>query len=210
MTANRALAPALLLFALSAFLLPGGAAAQMNTDRSEQTFDYNPDASEETPQISKSVTEVTYEDAEIVNHPVYGTIMLYKYRWKNWVARALYLVVINVALLVVILSLSKTEEYNIIISYVLCGSGATLALWVFLCAILLAQLGASQWIYIAPISGAMALANYGVLLKVKRFDVSLTELKESFQKLRAASQEDPRLVSVDGSPGDWVAEDFVR
>ncbi len=210
MAASRRLAAGLLLLALASFLAPAMAPAQMGTSRAEQTFDYNPDDPGKAPELAKPVAEVTYEDAEMINHPVYGTIMLSKHRWKNWVARALYLVIINVALLVVILSLSKTEEYNIIISYVLCGSGATLSLWVLLCAILLAQLGARPWIYIGPISGVMVLVNYAVLLKVKRFDVSLSELKESFQKLRAASQEDPRLISVDGSPGDWVAEDFVR
>lgn len=210
MTASKALAAGLLLLSLAAAFAPAGALAQMGTSRSEQTFDYNPEDPSKTPQIQQSLTETTYEDAEIVNHPVQGTIMLYKYRWKNWVARALYLVVIHVALLIVILSLSKTEEYNIIISYVICGSGFTLSLWVFLCAILLAQLNSYTWTYIGPISLAMAVVNYGILLKVKRFDVSLAELKESFQKLRAASQEDSRLTSVDGSPGDWIAEDFVR
>lgn len=210
MTASKALAAGFLLLALAACLAPAGALAQMGTSRAEQTFDYDPDDPEKAPQLQQPVTETTYEDAEMVNHPIHGTILLYKYRWKSWVARALYLVVINVALLVVILSLSKTEEYNIIISYVLCGSGATLSLWVLLCAILLFQLKAAPWIYMAPISAAMALANYGVMLKVKHFDVSLAELKESFQKLRAASHEDPRLLSVDGSPSDWVAEDFVR
>lgn len=194
----------------AAALAPGAALAQMDRAASEQTFDYNPAAGETTPAIQQSIAETTYVDAELIEHPVYGTIMLSKSRWKNWVARALYLTVINIALLVIILSFSKTEEYNIIISYVLCGASLTVSFWVFLCAVLLAQLKSAAWTYIAPISFVTAAAGYFMVLKVKKYDVSLAELKESFQKLRAAEHEDPRLVSVDGSPGDWPGDDFVR
>lgn len=203
------LLPALLALACAA-LAPAPAQAQLNTAKSEQTFDYNPGAGETTPEIQGSAAETTYENAEIINDPVAGTIILYKYRWKNWVARALYLTVINIALMVVILSLSKTEEYNIVISYVLCGASFTVSFWILLCAILLGQLKTAAWTYIGPISAVTGVLGYVMLMKVKKYDISLTELKESFQKLRAASHEDPRLVSVDGSPGDWPSDDMVH
>ncbi|MCM2266855.1 MAG: hypothetical protein NDI60_03670 [Elusimicrobiales bacterium] len=210
MKAIERLLPCLLLLACAAALTPPEARAQAYTPRSQQTFDYNPAEGENTPELQQPLAETTYEDAEVVNHPIYGVIMIYKYRWKNWVARALYLVIINIALLVIILSLSKTEEYNIIISYVLCGAAMTVSFWVFLCAVLLFQLNSGAWSYIGPISLATGAADFLVLMRVKRCDVSLTELKESFKKLSAASHEDPRLASVDGSPGDWSAEDYVR
>jgi hypothetical protein len=210
MKAIKPLLPALLALACAAALAPVPATAQLNTDKSEQTFDYDPAAGETTPEIQRSAAETIYEDAEIINDPVAGTIILYKYRWKNWVARALYLTVINIALLVIILSLSKTEEYNIIISYILCGSCFTVSFWIFLCAILLAQLKTLAWTYIGPISMVTGALGYAMLMKVKKYDVSLAELKESFQKLRATSHEDPRLASVDGSPGDWPPDDLVH
>ena len=204
------------LFCLSALALaaaaycPPSAPAQANTPVEEQSFDYDPGAGEQTPKIEQYRAETTYEDAEVVNHPVYGTIMLSKNRWKNWVARALYLGLINIALLAVILSLSKTEEYNIIIGYMLSGASLTVSLWTFLCAILIFKLNSAAWLYILPVSLVTGGAGYLVLMKIKRSDISLTELKESFQKMRAAPNEDQRLASVDGSPGDWPDQDFLK
>lgn len=194
----------------AAALAPAGASAQMDRAASEQTFDYNPSEGESSPAIQQATVETTYEDAELIEHPVYGTLMLSKSRWKNWVARALYLTALNIAMLVIILSFSKTEEHNIIISYVLCGASMTVSFWVFLCAVLLAMLNSAAWTYIGPVSLITWAAGYFVLLKVKKYDISLTELKESFQKLRAAEHEDPRLLSVDGSPGDWPGDDFIK
>lgn len=207
--AIKALLASLLALGAAVFS-PGTASAQMDRAASEQTFNYNPAAGENTPAIQQSIAETTYEDAELIEHPVYGTLMLSKSRWKNWVARALYLTVINIALMVIILSFSKTEEYNIVISYVLCGASLTVSFWVFLCAVLLAQLNSAAWTYIGPVSLLTGAAGYFITLKVKKYDVSLAELKESFQKLRAAEHEDPRLISVDGSPGDWPGDDFIR
>lgn len=208
MKANKLLLLAAL--ALAAAYCPLPAAAQINTPAEEQSFDYTPGAGEETPKIAQPVAETTYEDAELVNHPVYGTLMLSKSRWKNWVARALYLALINIALLIITLSLSKTEEYNIIIGYVLSGASMTVSFWTFLCAVLLLQLRSATWLYILPVSVVTAGAGYLVLMKIKRSDVSLAELKESFQKMSAATREDQRLASVDGSPGDWPDQDFMK
>jgi len=210
MKATKVLFPAVLALACCAAYLPATAGAQANTPLEEQSFDYTPPDGEQTPDIAQSMAETTYEDADIVNSPVYGTIILSKHRWKNWVARALYLVLINIALIAIILSLSKTEEYNLIISYILTGASLALSFWIFLCAVLLFKLKSYSWAYILPASGATTVIGYLVLMKIRKYDVSLSELKESFKQLRATSREDHRLASVDGSPGDWPDQDFTR
>lgn len=204
------------LFCLAALALaaaayrPEAAQAQANTPAEEQSFDYTPGDGEQTPKIVQSVTETTFEDAEIVNHPIYGTMMLSKSRWKNWVAHALYLGLINIALLAIILSLSKTEEFNIIIGYIFSGASLTVSFWTFLCAILIFQLKSAAWLYILPVALVTGVSGYLILMKIKKSDISLTELKESFQKMSAATHEDQRLASVDGSPGDWPEQDFLK
>ncbi|MDD5208816.1 MAG: hypothetical protein PHV36_05470 [Elusimicrobiales bacterium] len=146
----------------------------------------------------------------MVNHPIYGTVMFSKYRWRNWVTRSLYLTLINIALIAIILSLSKTEEYNIIVAYVLSGASAAISFWIFLCAVLIFRLDSGAWIYVLPVSAVTTVIGYIVLMKIKKSDVSFTELKESFKKMSAASHEDQRLISVEGAPGDWPGEDFIR
>ncbi len=209
MKAIKLLFPAALALSAAAFC-PPSARAKIDTPAEEQSFDYTPGAGEQTPKIAQPVAETTYEDAEIVNHPVYGILILSKSRWKNWVGRALYLALINIALLAIILSLSKTEEYNIIIGYILSGASMTVSFWTFLCAVLIFQLKSSAWLYVLPVSLVTAGAGYIVLMKIKKSDISLTELKETFQKMRAAPREDQRLASVDGSPGDWPDQDFLK
>lgn len=197
--------------ALAAALCPTQPAAQLGSKAEEQSFDYDPEAAgKEAPKIQEFAAETTFEDAVMVNHPAYGTVMFSKYRWRNWVTRALYLTLINIALIAIILSLSKTEEYNIVIAYVLSGASFAMSIWIFFCAILIFRLEANAWTYVAPVSAATAAVGYVVLMKIKKYDVSLTELKESFKKMRAASHEDQRLVSVEGTPGDWPNEDFIK
>ena len=186
------------------------AAAQFDTDKNQQSFDYNPDAAE-TPQIEKETVSVDYGDAELVtDDQLRGVYMLSRSRWKSWVERAVYLLIMDIGLLVILLSLPKSDEHNIIIAYVLSGSSAILSFWVFLCAVLLFRLHAAAWLMILPLSLVMATVAYIVLMKIKRYDVSLAELKESFQKMSALSNEDSRLVSMEGQPGDWPDKDFIR
>ncbi len=208
---KRALPLLAALLAVPAFWLlgPGPAAAQMDTSKNEQTFNYNA-APAEMKKIKKFAVEATYDDAEIINDPIYGTLVLSKHRWRSWVARAIYLTLVNIALLAIILSLSRTEEYNIIIGYVLSGISETLSLWVLLCAMLVFELKAGAWLYLVPVSAATAAAGYVVLMKIKKSDISLSELKESFQKMRFAASEDPRLASVSGAPGNWPDQDFLK
>lgn len=195
--------------AVAPALCAAPAAAQFGTRQEEQSFDYDPGA-EKAEKVQQFSSETTYEDAEIRNHPIYGTYLVSKYRWKSWVTRSLYLTLINIALLAIILSLSKTEEHNIIVAYILSGMSASISFWAFLCAVLIFQLGSGAWIYVVPAAAVTGGAGYLVLMKIKRSDTSLAELKESFQKMRAASNEDPRLTSVPGTPGDWPGDDFVR
>ncbi|MEK7721546.1 MAG: hypothetical protein AAB359_04060 [Elusimicrobiota bacterium] len=206
---SLSLYPLALSLFLSIALCPAPLAAQAGTRPEEQSFDYDPYAGK-TPQIQQFAAETTFEDAVLVNHPIYGTIIFSKHRWKSWVTRALYLTLINIALTAIILSLSKTEEYNIIAAYVLSGAGFAISFWTFLCAALIFRLDSNAWLYVLPVSAATSAVGYIVLMKIKKSDISLTELKESFKKMRAASHEDQRLVSVEGPPGDWPDEDFIR
>ena len=196
--------------ALAAAFCPAPLAAQANTRPEEQSFDYDPGAGKDTPKIQQFAAEISFEDAVMVNHPIYGTIMLSKYRWKNWVTRALYLALINIALIAIILSLSKNEEHNIVVAYVLSGASFSVSFWTFLCAALICMLNSNAWSYVLPVSAATGVVSYIVMMKIKRSDVSLTELKESYQRMSAVSHEDPRLITVDGTPGDWPNEDFIQ
>ena len=193
-----------------AFLLAAPVSAINYSDKNEQSFDYNPGTNQTTPEIAQPSITSEYEDAEIINDPVYGVLVLSKQRWKNWVLRAVYLLLIDIALILLIISLPKNEEYNIVISYVLSGASFVLAFWEFLCAVFLFQLHSASWLYIAPVSLIMGGVFYLVLLKIKNFDASLAGLKESFQQMKDDNKEDARLVSIDGNPGDWPDQDFIR
>lgn len=204
---NRAFLSMALALPLFAAALP--AAAQYGTDKNLQTFDYTP-SGEKTPAAKKEMVSVDYTDAELVNDPLRGVYMLSKNRWRSWVARTLQLLMVYMALVVIILSLPKNEERNLIIAYALSGAAAVLSLWVFLCAWLLFQLNASAWMLILPLALAMTAGTYIILMKIKRSDVSLTELKESFQKTSGLPDEDQRLGSIEGLPSDWPSQDFIK
>ncbi len=191
------------------FLLAPESAAQFGHSAKDQVFDYNPDDGTDTPQLATAAVTVEY-DAEVVSDRKGGVIMYTKDRWRNWVVRSVYILIIDIALLAIILSLPKNEEFYIIVAYVLCGASTVLSFWVFLCAVLLFMLRAAAWTYILPLSGVMTVMTAVLLLKIKYSDVSLTELKESFQKLSANSNEDRRLLSVEGGPGDWPEKDFMQ
>ena len=207
MRADPVFLAAALAFTLLAAPLP--ASAQFGTDEKQQTFDYTPPG-EETPQLQKETVSVEYEDAELVNDPVQGVFMVSKSRWKSWVARSVYLLIMDIALVVVLLSLPRNEEHNIIIAYTLSGASAILSFWVFLCAWLLLRLHAMAWLLILPLSLVMAAVTYVILMKIKRSDVSLTELRESFQKMSELANEDQRLLTIEGQPGDWPNPDFLK
>jgi hypothetical protein len=59
----------------------------------------------------------------------------------------------------------------------------------------------------------MYLASYFAVIRVKKNDISYSQIKEEFKKmqqLNADSYEDRRLLPISGVPGDWEDEDFVR
>ncbi|MDT8287184.1 MAG: hypothetical protein RQ748_08760 [Elusimicrobiales bacterium] len=161
-------------------------------------------------ELDAKQIELQYVDAVILEDPMRGIIVVSKYRWKSWVARAIYLLLINIAITVIIISLPRNEEQNILIAYFLSGAGFTLAIWVLFCALLLVKWGNAAAGMIFPLSLMMFVISYIVLMRIKKSDISLTEIRESFQKIAGAKSEDPRLVSVYGSPGDWPDEDFIK
>jgi len=206
----RLCAFALLCACALIFILKPPSMAQYGQAAKDQVFDYNPKTGDEEPQIAKGSVEMDYSDIEIRNDPVKGVLMLVKSRWKNWVVRAVYLMLLYAAIVILQLSLSKNAEYNIIIAYILSGASFLLSFWVFLCAVILFRLRSETWIYILPVSAAMAVISDVLLMKLKRSDVSFSELKESFQRSSAAANEDKRLASVEGGPGDWSDQDFLK
>ncbi|MCX5784924.1 MAG: hypothetical protein NTX59_04480 [Elusimicrobia bacterium] len=193
-----------------AFLLAAPVSAINYTDKNAQSFDYSPEDNQATPAIPQPTVTEEYEDAEIIDDPFYGIVVVSKQRWKNWVLRSVYLLLIDIALIMLVISLPKNDEYNIVISYLFLGASFVLAFWEFLCAVFLFRLNSASWLYIAPASFIMAGVFYLVLLKVKKFDVSLSELKESFQQMSTVNKEDARLTSVDGTPSDWPEVDFIK
>ena len=193
-----------------AFFLSAPASAINYADKNAQSFDYSPEDNQATPVIPQSTITQEYEDAEIIDDPFYGIVVVSKQRWKNWVLRSVYLLLIDIALIMLVISLPKNDEYNIVISYLLLGASFVLAFWESLCAAFLFRLHSASWLYIAPAALIMGGVFYLVLLKIKKFDISLSELKESFQQMSTLTKEDARLTSVDGTPGDWPEVDFVK
>lgn len=151
-----------------------------------------------------------YSDAELVNDPVQGTYLLSKSRSKNWVARAAYIFLANLGLIALIFSLPKNEEINFIVCYALSGTSLVLGLWVTLCALLLYKLGNLFWLATLPVGLIMTAATYLLLMKIKKDDAALLDLKKSFLKMADSTTEDTRLHSVNGEASDWPDLDFIR
>ena len=176
----------------------------------ENAFNFNDDPQKYN--IEKPDVEVDYSEIEMIEDHVKGELILVsKNRWKSWVERSIYVLLVNTLILILIVSMPKNNESAIIVSYLLSGAGAVMSLWLFLCSVLLFRLNAgySATIFL-PVSFILAAVNYFLLLRTKKSDISLSELKESFQKLEKASPEDPRLISITGIPGDWPDDDFIK
>jgi hypothetical protein len=192
---------------LTIFLLPASSVLAQDNN----AFDYKGTVGEDY-NIEKKAVTLDYSQVDIYDRPdLGGIIILSKTRWKNWVARAVYITLINILFIILILSLPKDSEPNIIISYLISGSSFIMSFWVFLCSVLLFRLQAiPSAIIFLPVAFLFFAGTYFLLLKIKKSDISLTELKESFQNLNKTSNEDKRLVSVPGLPGDWPDEDFAK
>ena len=193
---------------LVVFILPASNAIAQNNNN---VFDFQGEIHGDYTIEKKAVT-LDYSEVDIYDRPdLGGIIMLSKTRWKNWVARAIYIALINLLLLLLILSLPKNNEPNVIISYLISGASFIMSFWIFLCSVLLFRLNAiPSAVIFLPVAFIFFAATYIILLKVKKSDISLSELKESFQKLNETSSEDARLASVPGLPGDWPDEDFMK
>ncbi len=184
--------------------------AQVPPPGQDAAFDYTPEKGEQIEEPERPTVRINLNDVEVIRHPQMGTIFISKHRWRNWVERSLYLILVNIALLVILGSLPKNDENNLIVSYFLSGISFMLAFWIFLCALLLFKFRSLTGVYVLPVSAAMCGATYYLLLKVKQADISLSDLKDSFRQQNRAGSSDQRLSSVDGSPGDWPEQDFLK
>lgn len=166
-------------------------------------------------QVKEDMVDLEWGDrAEIIDHPVYGVIVLSKDRWKNWVFRSLIIIMVYFSIMIVILSIPKNSELNIIVSYILAGSSFVVSFWETLSGWMLTRLNSYKygWSFIL-ISIPMYIASYFAIMRVKKYDISYAQIKEEFKKmqsLNAESYEDSRLIPVSGVPGDWEEEDFLR
>jgi hypothetical protein len=148
---GNSLAGAVLLIAmLAAAAAPSAAQERRLGEAMPVVQDIDPDAVE----IAARQIEMDYEDSIMIEDPMRGTVIVSKYRWKNWVARSVYLMLFNIALTIIILSLPKNEEQNLLIAYFLSGAGFTLAIWVFFCALLLVKLGSAASAHVFATLGA--------------------------------------------------------
>jgi len=176
----------------------------------DSSFDYTPAKGEKIEETERPTVRINFNDVEVIRNPQTGITFISKHRWRNWVERALYLILVNIALLVILGSLPKNDENNLIVSYFLSGISFMLDFWVFLCAVLLFKFRSISGAYVLPVSAAMCGATYYLLLKIKKADISLSDLKDSFRQQSRAGGSDQRLASVDGSPGDWPEQDFLK
>ena len=202
----------IVLFALSLCALPGLSfpGAQAPAAGQENTFDYTPENGDKAAPAVKPQTRANFADVKLIRTPDGSAIYIYKHRWKDWLERALYIILLSIAVLAILASLPKNDEANIIISYFLSGVSFMLANWILLCAILLLKDKSPYGLYILPVSAAMWVATYYLLMKIKKADVSLADLKDSFRQQSASDGADQRLASLDGSPGDWPEQDFLK
>ena len=197
MKTSRA-ATALVLLACLAFgaSLPRTAAAIDYTATSEQSFDYSPPSPGQEGHQHK--TDKKTDGSRSVQN------------WKNWVIRALYLLLLEMCLVGGVVFLPLKNELYAKAAYALTGAGFVLAFWEFFCAALLLRLGSSSCLFVFPSALIMGAACYMALLGVIAADVSGADLKESFQQPAPPSTEDARLAGIDGTPGDWPEQDFIR
>ena len=178
-------------------------------DKNGQSFDYTPESGQSAPVIAQPMVTSEYEDAEIIDDPFYGVVVVSKQRAKNWALRAVYLLLADLALIFLIFSLPKTDEYNVMASYALSGASFVMAFWEFLCAFFLFRLGSPFWLYIFPVSVIMAVIFYVTLMNIKKHDVPPPGLEETARQMCADAKNGRRLDSVDPTPGTWPDQDFI-
>jgi len=199
------------LFALALPLLAGlpRLHAHATAAKKANPFDYVPANGEKIEEAAKPTVVMNMSQVELTREPNGTVRYIYKLRWKSWLERALYLVLLNIGLLFLVSALPKSEEHNLIISYFLLGVSLLLAFWAFLCGILLLMIKSATGMYVMPAGAAMWAATYYLMMRVKKADGAIADVAGSFKGL-AGQGADPRLASVDGSPGDWPEQDFLK
>lgn len=204
MTAAR-LTALLLLLALAA-----PAAAQSPAAPGQgNPFDYTPaepGAAEEKPKPSLIVNP---DEVEVSTHPTRGIIYTPRNAWRLWIERSIYIGLLNVALIAALFFIPKKDEQNLIIAYFMAGVTLTMNFWLFLCGLLFIKLGRPYWLHTIPASALMAGATYAAIMRIKKADISMSEVKSVFARAGDGAT-DPALAGVDGSPGSWPDEDVLR
>ncbi|MCX7642057.1 MAG: hypothetical protein N2Z20_05420 [Elusimicrobiales bacterium] len=162
----------------------------------------------------KEVIDIEWENAEIIDHPVYGVLILSKDRWKNWVFRSTIVIMVYISISTILLAIPKSSEFNFIISYILCGSMFVLSFWLSLCGWMLNRLGTFKygWLFIF-LSLPMCIGSYFMTLRTKKYDISYSKIKDEIKKLKEEEMknyQDPRLYAISGMYGEWEDEDFIR
>jgi len=160
------------------------------------------------------IIEIEWDkNAEIIDHPVYGVIVLSKDRWKNWVFRSLVIIMIYLSMISVVLAMGKTSELGFAVSYILSGSLFSISIWLGLSGWMLMRLNSYSygWSFVG-VSVLMFVGSYLSLLKIKNYDISYIKIQEELKKInemKNATVEDKRLVAINGEAGEWEEEDII-
>jgi hypothetical protein len=160
------------------------------------------------------IIEIEWDkNAEIIDHPVYGVIVLSKDRWKNWVFRSLVIIMIYLSMISVVLAMGKTSELGFAVSYILSGALFSISIWLGLSGWMLMRLNSYSygWNFVG-VSVLMVVGSYLSLLKIKNYDISYIKIREELKKInqmKNATVEDKRLVAINGEAGEWEEEDII-
>jgi hypothetical protein len=160
------------------------------------------------------IIEIEWDkNAEIIDHPVYGVIVLSKDRWKNWVFRSLVIIMIYLSMISVVLAMGKTSELGFAVSYILSGALFSISIWLGLSGWMLMRLNSYSygWSFVG-VSVLMVVGSYLSLLKIKNYDISYIKIREELKKInqmKNATVEDKRLVAINGEAGEWEEEDII-
>jgi hypothetical protein len=160
------------------------------------------------------IIEIEWDkNAEIIDHPVYGVIVLSKDRWKNWVFRSLVIIMIYLSMISVVLAMGKTSELGFAVSYILSGALFSISIWLGLSGWMLMRLNSYSygWSFVG-VSVLMFVGSYLSLLKIKNYDISYVKIREELKKInemKNATVEDKRLVAINGEAGEWEEEDII-
>lgn len=166
------------------------------------------------PKDMQNIIDIEWENAQVIDHPVYGVLILSKDRWKNWVFRSLIILMIYVSVASITLSIPKTSDINFAASYILCGALFVISFWLTLSGWMLMRLENYKygWIFVT-VSLPLYLGSYMITMVIKNKDISYEKIKDEIRRLKEEEMknyEDPRLYAISGEYGEWEDEDFIR